>query len=311
MTSSILTNNSAMNAVSSLSATQSQLAMTQSQISTGLKVNSAQDNASYWSIATSMRSDVGALSSVSDSLNLGISVVSTALQAVSSSIGVLSQMKDLVVSAQTAGQDTTTIDAQMVQLQQQLRSYANSATFNGVNLLATGSTAAESVVTSFSQGTTGVDTVGFTTISLTTALYSTANGSQGTAGTGILDVVVSSATSGYSTADESGMSIDNMTTSGASSTTLTAEQNQLETAINLLTGVASTLGSQNANLTAQGTFTQSLSNSLTSGVGSLVDADMNQASTRLNALQTQQQLGIQSLSIANSNSQMILKLFGI
>jgi flagellin len=64
-------------------------------------------------------------------------------------------------------------------------------------------------------------------------------------------------------------------------------------------------------LTAQGTFTQTLSNSLTSGVGSLVDADMNQASTRLNALQTQQQLGIQSLSIANQNSQMILKLFGL
>ena len=48
---------------------------------------------------------------------------------------------------------------------------------------------------------------------------------------------------------------------------------------------------------------------LTSGVGSLVDADMNVASTRLQALQTQQQLGIQALSMANNNSQLILKLF--
>ena len=80
-------------------------------------------------------------------------------------------------------------------------------------------------------------------------------------------------------------------------------------AITGLTKAASTLGSIQGNLSAQSTFTQTLSDSLTSGVGSLVDADMNQASTRLNALQTQQQLGIQSLSIANQNSQLILKLF--
>jgi flagellin len=314
--SSILTNMSAMSAVASLTATQSALATTQNQISTGLKVGSAKDNASYWSIATSMRSDVGALGSVSDSLNLGNSVVSTAAQAVSSSIGILNQMKDLVVSAQTAGQDPTTIDTQMVQLQQQLRAFSNSATFNGVNLLATSSTATsspESVVTSFSKsGTT--DSVGTTNISLTTALYGgvgtqgAASGGTGYTTGGILD----------DTASGSGYSIDNMKTSALpatvgsatdTATMLTDEQNELENAISGLTKAASSLGSIQSNLTAQSTFTQTLSDSLTSGVGSLVDADMNQASTRLNALQTQQQLGIQSLSIANSNSQLILKLF--
>ena len=59
----------------------------------------------------------------------------------------------------------------------------------------------------------------------------------------------------------------------------------------------------------QQTYVTSLSNAITSGVGSLVDADMNVASTRLQALQTQQQLGIQALSTANQNSQLILKLF--
>jgi flagellin len=296
--SSLLTNMSAMSAVATLTATQKALASTQSEISTGLKVGSAQDNASYWSIATSMRSDVGALGAVSDSINLGQSVVSTAAQAVSSSIGILNQMKNLVVSAQTAGQDTSTIDTQMSQLQTQLRAFSNSATFNGVNLLAaaTGS-AAESVVTSFSKsGTT--DTVGTTNISLATSLYNGV-GAQGSGSTGgLLDTV---GTSTYS--------IDNMKTTGATATTLTAEQNDVEAAIKGLTGVASTLGSIQSNLTAQTTFTQTLSDSLTAGVGSLVDANMNQASTRLNALQTQQQLGIQSLSIANSNSNLILKLF--
>ena len=302
--SSILTNMSAMSAVASLTATQKALATTQSEISTGLKVSSAQDNASYWSIATSMRSDVGALGAVSDSLNLGTSVVSTALQAVSASIGILNQMKDLVVSAQTAGQNTTTIDTQLLQLQNQLRTFSNTATFNGINVLASTTTTAVNVVTSFSKsGTT--DTVGVTDIGLDASpLYTTTNGAQGASGTGLLDAAGSA----------SGFSVDAMTTSDGSgnarsSTVLGEEQNDLETAISKLTGVASKLGSIQSNLTAQTTFTQTLSDSLTSGVGSLVDADMNQASTRLNALQTQQQLGIQSLSIANSNSQLILKLF--
>lgn len=304
--SSILTNVSAMNAVSSLAATQSALAETQNQISTGLKVSSAEQNASYWSIATSMRSDVGALSAVSDSINLGSSVVSTAYTALSSSITILNQMKDLIVNAQTAGQDPTTIDTQLAQLQQQLRTFANTATFNGVNLLATGSTTPEAVVTSFSKNGSGIDTIGFTTISLTTALYTTANGSVGTTGTGILD----------GTSSVTGYSIDSLSVASAATgatdanTFLQDEQNQVEAAIASLTTAASQLGSTLSNLTDQGTFTTSLSSSLTSGVGSLVDADMNQASTRLNALQTQQQLGIQSLSIANSNSQLILKLFG-
>jgi flagellin len=313
--SSLLTNMSAMSAVASLTATQKALATTQSEISTGLKVGSAQDNASYWSIATSMRSDIGALGAVSDSINLGTSVVSTAAQAVSSSIGILNQMKDLVVTAQTAGQDTSTIDTQMLQLQDQLRAFSNSATFNGVNLLATANTAAvnpQSVVTSFSKsGTT--DTVGTTNISLINGLYSVAGQPQSTIGTGILDKPAGTAGTGDPT--DSGYSIDNMQTnvvttgSTNKATMLANEQNELEKAISGLTKVASTLGSIQSNLTAQSTFTQTLSDSLTSGVGSLVDANMNQASTRLNALQTQQQLGIQSLSIANSNSNLILKLF--
>jgi flagellin len=100
-----------------------------------------------------------------------------------------------------------------------------------------------------------------------------------------------------------------MVTTGLSSDQLAAAQDQVEAAITALTTAGSKLGSVATNLTSQTTFTSTLSDSLTSGVGSLVDADMNQASTRLNALQTQQQLGIQSLSIANQNTQLILKLF--
>ena len=81
-------------------------------------------------------------------------------------------------------------------------------------------------------------------------------------------------------------------------------------AIASVTSAGATLGATKTRIDSQSTFVSSLSDAITSGVGSLVDADMNVASTRLQALQTQQQLGIQSLSIANQNSQLILKLFG-
>ena len=72
---------------------------------------------------------------------------------------------------------------------------------------------------------------------------------------------------------------------------------------------SATYGALASRITMQSEFVADLSDTIDSGVGRLVDADMNEESTRLKALQTQQQLGIQSLSIANTNSQNILSLF--
>ncbi|PWV94433.1 flagellin-like protein, partial [Hoeflea marina] len=76
-----------------------------------------------------------------------------------------------------------------------------------------------------------------------------------------------------------------------------------------MTDAASNLGAVNKRISMQEDFVSNLSDSISKGIGRLVDADMNEESTRLKALQTQQQLGIQSLSIANSNSQNVLALF--
>jgi flagellin len=83
----------------------------------------------------------------------------------------------------------------------------------------------------------------------------------------------------------------------------------IETAVTSLTTAASQLGATTTNLTTQQTFITNLTDSLTTGVGALVDADMNEAATKLAALQVQQQLGVQALSISNSNAQLILQLF--
>jgi flagellin len=76
-----------------------------------------------------------------------------------------------------------------------------------------------------------------------------------------------------------------------------------------MTDAASNLGAVNKRISMQEDFVSNLQNAIDKGVGRLVDADMNEESTRLKALQTQQQLGIQALSIANSNSQNVLSLF--
>ena len=79
--------------------------------------------------------------------------------------------------------------------------------------------------------------------------------------------------------------------------------------IGKMTTAASSLGAVKQRTSMQKEFVNSLMNAITTGIGALVDADMNEESTKLQALQVQQQLGIQSLSIANQNSQQILSLF--
>jgi len=100
-----------------------------------------------------------------------------------------------------------------------------------------------------------------------------------------------------------------MNVSTATSGDLQNMLTDVQTALTSIETAASTIGATQTNLTAQQNFVSNLTASLTSGVGALVDADMNQASTKISALQVQQQLGVQALAIANSNTQMILRLF--
>jgi flagellin len=130
----------------------------------------------------------------------------------------------------------------------------------------------------------------------TTSITSTPAGGSGTS------ILVQGATDVTKLGSGSGNTA--VTTANAS-----ALESAVDAALTAVTTYASQLGSTKSQITQQQTFVSNLSNSLTAGVGSLVDADMNVASTKLQALQTQQQLGIQSLSIANQNSQLILKLF--
>ena len=105
------------------------------------------------------------------------------------------------------------------------------------------------------------------------------------------------------------MDISSLTDSAADLAKLNALTKQTDSAINTMTSAASSLGSVKSRVTLQQSFVSSLMSSIDKGIGSLVDADMNEESTRLQALQVQQQLGIQALSLANQSAQSILSLF--
>jgi flagellin-like hook-associated protein FlgL len=116
---------------------------------------------------------------------------------------------------------------------------------------------------------------------------------------------------GVSGAAYTAASILTLNITAATSGDLANMLTDVQTAISSITSAASTLGSMTTNLKTQQNYISNLSDSLTTGVGSLVDANMNEAATRLAALQVQQQLGVQALSISNSNTRLILKLFGL
>ncbi len=325
--SSILTNTSAMTALQTLNQTMNSMKTTQNQISTGLRISSASDNAAYWSVATTMKQDSSVLSTVSDALALEGSTMDVANNGLTSAIDVVGQIKNALASATQPGIDRTKIQGQISNLQKQLSSIASTSSFNGQNFLsvdsgATGYNATKSVVASYSRDTSNNVTVGSIDLDISSiTLYDKNTG--GTGAKGLVDKVDTTTTGSYTDASGTtttstagtGVSIANLdisslTNSAGDLAKLNALSKQVENTLTSMTSAASTLGSVKARITSQQSFVTSLKTTIDQGVGSLVDADMNAASTKLQALQTQQQLGVQSLSIANQSSQLILKLFG-
>jgi flagellin len=170
-------------------------------------------------------------------------------------------------------------------------------------------------VDSVDNGSTNPDQVSVASVGIngvqTTTIYSAldANGNATTVGSavsfGVEVATTAPAGSGLLVQGTSNLTNLNVTAGNVDQT-----MTNVNAALSAVTAYASALGSTLSRVNSQSTFLGNLSNALTTGVSSLVDANMNQASTRLQALQTQQQLGIQSLSIANQNTQLILKLFG-
>ena len=305
--SSIMTNTSALTALQSLNSTNKALETTQSRISTGYRVSSASDNAAYWSIATTMRSDNKANSVLQDALGLGAGKIDTAYTAMNSSIDVVDQIKEKVLLAKTSSSDDRAkIQTEIASLQAQLKDNIGGANYAGSNLLQTDSTSTTdtklTVMTSYNRDSTGAVTTGTIDVDYAdTRLIDSSTSKAGMLDTEFTTTGAGAATASSLTLDVTGATLD--------STDFDDMLTGIEAGLGDMATGAASLGAAKARVDMQKDFVSKLSDSIDRGVGQLVDADMNEESTRLQALQVQQQLGIQSLSIANSSSQQILSLF--
>ncbi|WP_305801565.1 flagellin [Tardiphaga sp. 37S4] len=429
--SSLMTNSQAMTALQTLRSVDANLSTTMNRISTGYRVATASDNAAYWSIATTMRSDVQALGAVQDALGLGAATIDTMYTGLEGTVDVVSSIKEKLVAARTPGVDRAKIQSEITELQKQLKNTADSAVFNGENWISVDSqdptyNSTKSVVSSFSRagGVVSVDTltidldaiklydttldaayitahaaattstlvfdpatvgaagppatttgtiafavtplggaVTTTTINVsqtstvqdiakalnglgiqgltvgvnadgktleiknasTTSIATTSTNGGATGGTVALQPAVTANVAtqkgvldqtydvykngGWTTFSVANLDISKFTDSASDLTALETYISGTDKALSKITDAATNLGAIKNRIGLQQDFVKTLTDSLDRGIGQLVDADMNAESTRLQALQTQQQLGIQALSIANAGSQSILSLF--
>lgn len=431
---SLLTNTAAMTALTTLKGINQQLDMTSNRVSTGQRVSNAADNAAYWSIATTVRTDNLALGAVKDSLGLGSAAVDTAYNGLTSVLGNLQNIRTKLQTALQPGVDRNKVQTEIASLQANMKATADSSTQSGQNWLSVNSTGpgynsgTQQVVAGFSRDTSG--NIIFSTVDIDVAsiqLYDKAltgsaatsakvTGGQAVAGTlnfntleGTLQVKVGTAAAVDITLDKASLSskvaditkvtkdelvsaINNSIANGAlsgkvvasldsagriqfenvgvsttldlvvnkkvdggvnigfgivaattftgkgtaagaasgggildkggagsvanlaiSDTTTDADLrtfiNTVDKAIADVTTAGTKLGANKTQIDGQRTFIDTLMKSNDRAIGTLVDADIEEESTKLKALQTQQQLAVQTLSIANSASQNVLSLF--
>jgi len=289
---SINFNSSASSALQTLSTINKSLEQTQNSVSTGYKVSKASDNVAYWSISTTMNSDKGALNAASDALGVGAAKVDTAYAAMESAIDVVNEIKAKLVTASESSTDKAQIQLEVGKLKEQLSSIAEGASFSGENWIVKGDQDSASVVDGFVRDADGAVKVTTATYDIeTNALFDSVTAGVGSGG--ILGDLMATADLTDSTSD----------------TDIATYLSTVETALSSMTIAGGALGALTTRIDLQSDYSGQLSDAIEEGVSRLVDADMEEESAKLSALQTQQQLAVQSLSIANSSSQNILRLF--
>ncbi len=416
MSFSINTNVGALAALQSLDSTQQSLNNTQNVIASGLLVGSASDNPAVYSISQTMQANISGLTAVQDNLSFGNSVLGVAAAAGSQISSQLATLQNTVTQAQQTGISSGTMNKQIGNILNNIDNFANNATFNGVNLLATNTTTGVnttnmviqdtinaggqlSVTNQLGTNTSMTQALGLTNLTAAAgglqfsfnSSYAPAAGdylqlSNGTnnyvfefqttgatpaaaptnytlglntgGGTNYLtNVIMGTSTSPMaavgaliSSLQQNGFaaSLSNSgnltiagnsvtgagsawektataysptvtvtvpgaggevgvtgTTLGAGAAAITLVQN----AVTSMNTIAATIGATQQEVTGMMNFSSSLSTSLTTGSGALIDANMASESAQLNSLQTKQQLAIRTLSIANAQPQVLLNLF--
>ncbi len=274
MSFSVNTNNGALTALQYLSATQGQLARVQNAVNSGLKVASARDDGAIYAIAQNQRAAVAGYASVISSINNGTSSIDVALSAGQSISDLLVQLKQKALAAADASLDTASrgaINADFTALRDQITTIVKNAVFNGFNLVDGSTTQITALASSDGSRHITTQAQNLSLSGLIVTLTATATVSTQTKASGLIGT--------------------------------------LQTSLTNVNSALAELSAGAAKFSIQATFAQKLSDTLTTGIGNLVDANMADESAQLQSLQVKQQLGIQALAIANQSPQLLLSLF--
>ncbi len=280
--SSILNNYGAVVALKTLKSINGNLDEVQNSISTGKRIDSAKDNSAVWSIAQTMNSDIAGFDAIEDSLALGEATVAVASAGAEQIVSKLTEIKELIVSAQSENVDHDTIQTDIASKVQQIEAIISAAQFNGANLLAS-----------------DVDGNGATEMGFLASLDRVGPGGTVSA------VEINVAAVDFESSLDLAASLTTITDTASAASALAEIETFLQTAIN----GAAALGASAKRLEDQSDFVSKLSDAMRQGVSVMTDTDMEEASARLSALKTQQELAIQALTIANDSPRLVLQLF--
>jgi flagellin len=276
MTMSVHTNTGAMIALQNLNKTNDDMFGVQNRINTGLKISGAKDNAAIYAVAQGMRADIRALEAVQSGLDRASTIGDVALAAGESISDLLVQMREKATAAMDPSLDTFSrqaYDADFKALLDQISGILQNAEFDGANIL-------DGSITSGIEFLADADAARSVTL----------KAQDMTIGGAIVTIAA--------------------TASLGSVTLATNAVAAIKTSLENVNQALANLGSDTKKLEAHSSFVGKLMDSLTKGVGDLVDADLAVESAKLQSLQVKQQLGVQALSIANGQPQIILNLFG-
>ncbi len=287
MVNNVNTNPGALIALQNLTRISEQLEETQRRVSTGLEVSSAKDNPALFALAQKQRAELGSIESVQQGLRIGTSTVDVALAAGESISDVLVEMRAIASQAadpSISAEDLSLLNDQYSELRDQITRLIDTAEIGGRNLIASGG--ADLVVVAGPDGGTTI-TVGAEDLSV-----------------GGANVTISTETTVFAARDLDGDMTDETVAEVAQ-----AEIAAIEASIDAVSNALGSLGAGGNSLELQNRILDRVSDALEVSIGNLVDADLARESSRLQALQVQQQLAIQTLSIANAAPNAILALF--
>lgn len=248
---------------------------TQGRLASGLKVNSALDDAAAFFAARALSFRADDLNRLKDNIDQSISTLTAAINGIEAITELVEQAQGIAITAKATGDtnERSSLGVQFDALLLQINDLTNDASYNGQNLI---QGTPDNLVVDFNEDSTSQLTV---------------SGIDTTTGTG-------------------GINIAGAVGNFAAETNIDAALTATRSALSTLRTTAATLGSNNTVLQTRLAFTEDLVNTLEEGAGKLTLADLNEESANLLSLQTRQQLGLNSLSLAAQSERAILNLFG-